>query len=175
MSMKNFFNERNQIYTIILSLSELLSFHLFWIHPNSVPNPQRQKVPGPQLWIWKKITIFFVVAEVADEQADLGPVYWQPRSFHATQEAGSNGGEFFFWWILNCSISGILINWSYWPWQCCGTVTIFYGFGSGSYFWKVMVRFRFRLLKKLWFRFRFLLLKSYGSDSGSGSSSISIP
>jgi hypothetical protein len=40
-----------------------------------------------------KITIFFVVAEVADEQADPGPVYWQPRSFHATQEAGSNGGE----------------------------------------------------------------------------------
>jgi hypothetical protein len=24
------------------------------------------------------ITIFFVVAEAADEQADLGPVYWQP-------------------------------------------------------------------------------------------------
>jgi hypothetical protein len=43
-------------------------------------------------------------------------------------------------------------NWS--PNQCCGTVTIFYGSGFGSYFWKVMFRFRFRLLKKLWFRFK---------------------
>ncbi len=29
---------------------------------------------------------------------------------------------------MNCSV------------QCCGTVTIFYGSGSGSYFWKVMVQ-----------------------------------
>jgi hypothetical protein len=57
--------------------------------------------------------------------------------------------------------------------QCCGTVTIYYGSGSGSDFWKVMVpvpvpvltfekwwfRFRFRYLlsKKLRFRFRFQL------------------
>jgi hypothetical protein len=49
--------------------------------------------------------------------------------------------------------------------QCCGTVTIFYGSGSGSDFEKLW--FRFRLLKKLWFRF--LLLKSHGSGSGSSS------
>ncbi len=55
--------------------------------------------------------------------------------------------------------------------QCCGTVTIFYGSGSGSYFWKVMVPVP--TFEKLWFRFRFLLLKSYGP--GSGSSSISRP
>ncbi len=55
--------------------------------------------------------------------------------------------------------------------QCCGTVTIYYGSGSGSDFEKLPV----------WFRFQ--LLKSYGSGSGpyfwkssgsgSGSSSIS--
>jgi len=51
--------------------------------------------------------------------------------------------------------------------QCCGTVTIYYGSGSCSDFWKVMVpvptfekwwfRFRFLLLTKLRFRFRFQL------------------
>ncbi len=55
--------------------------------------------------------------------------------------------------------------------QCCGTVTIYYGSGSGSDFWKVRVpvsvpvptfekllfRFRFLLLKKLRFRFQFQL------------------
>ncbi len=57
--------------------------------------------------------------------------------------------------------------------QCCGPVTIFYGSGSGSEFWKVMVRVPFPTFEKLWFRFQFLFLKSYGS--GSGSSSISRP
>ena len=57
--------------------------------------------------------------------------------------------------------------------QCCGTVTIYYGSGSGSDFWKVMVPVPVPTFEKLWFRFQFLLLKSYGS--GSGSSSISKP
>jgi hypothetical protein len=57
--------------------------------------------------------------------------------------------------------------------QRCGTLTILYGSGSGSDFWKVMVPVP--TFEKLWFRFRFLLLKSYGSGSGSGSSSISRP
>jgi hypothetical protein len=39
--------------------------------------------------------------------------------------------------------------------QCCGTVTIFYGSGSGSDFWKVMVPVP--TFEKLWFRFRFQL------------------
>ncbi len=53
--------------------------------------------------------------------------------------------------------------------QRCGTVTIFYGSGSGSYFWKVMVLVptfeKFMVLvpvlvptfEKLWFRLRFQL------------------
>ena len=43
--------------------------------------------------------------------------------------------------------------------QCCGTVTIYYGSGSGSGsdFWKVMVPVL--TFEKLWFRFRYLLLK----------------
>ncbi len=43
----------------------------------------------------------------------------------------------------------------------------FYGSGSGSDFWKVMVPIPVPTFEKLWFRFRFLLLKSYGSGSGS--------
>jgi hypothetical protein len=47
--------------------------------------------------------------------------------------------------------------------QCCGTVTIYYGSGSGSVsdFWKVMVPVPVPVptFEKLWFRFRFLLLK----------------
>ncbi len=43
--------------------------------------------------------------------------------------------------------------------QCCGTVTIFYGSGSGSDFWKVTVPVPVRTFEKLWFRFPFLLLK----------------
>ncbi len=43
----------------------------------------------------------------------------------------------------------------------------FYGSGSGSDFWKVMVTIPVPTCEKLWFRFLFLLLKSYGSGSGS--------
>ncbi len=59
--------------------------------------------------------------------------------------------------------------------QRCGTVTIFYCFGSRSDFWKVTVSVPGPTFEKLWyrFRFRFLLLKSYGP--GSCSSSISRP
>ncbi len=67
----------------------------------------------------------------------------------------------FFIWKENCMTVR----------QCCGTVTIYYGSGSGSDFWKVMVpvpvptferfwfrfRFRFLFLEKLRFRFRFQL------------------
>ncbi len=44
--------------------------------------------------------------------------------------------------------------------QCCGTVTIYYGSGSGSDFWKVRVTVPFPVptFEKLWFRFRFLFL-----------------
>ncbi len=43
--------------------------------------------------------------------------------------------------------------------QCCGTLTIFYGSGSGSDFWKVMVPVPVPTFEKLWFRFRLLLFK----------------
>ncbi len=48
-------------------------------------------------------------------------------------------------------------------WQCCGTVTIYNGSGSGSDLWKVLVPVP--TFEKFWFRFRFQLLKSYGSGS----------
>jgi hypothetical protein len=56
--------------------------------------------------------------------------------------------------------------------QRCGTVTIFYGSGSGSDFWKFMVPVPVPTFEKCCFRFRFLLLKSYGSGSGSGSKNV---
>ncbi len=59
--------------------------------------------------------------------------------------------------------------------QCCGTVTIFYGSGSGSDFWKVMVPVPVPTFEKLWFRFRFRLLKSYGSGSGSYFRKVPVP
>ena len=36
--------------------------------------------------------VFFSL-EIENEQADTGPVHWQPRSVHATTEARSHGGK----------------------------------------------------------------------------------
>ncbi len=80
-------------------------------------------------------------------------------------------------YFLSCKFLSIFGQKKLWIRQCCGTVTINYGSGSGSDFWKVLVPVL--TFEKFWFRFQ--LLKSYGSGSyfwksyGSGSRSISRP